>query len=156
MPIIEAVLEIGPYEELPSNTFPGFVERLTTWLPTLQKHGCSTGREGGFVSRLRSGTYLPHIAEHVTLALQEHMGFDVSFGRARTTDQPGVHKVVFAYREEEPARAAFDLSLKVVLAAMHDAPLDLEGELDKLCGVADEYRLGPSTAAIVDAARRRS
>ena len=39
MPIIEAILDIGSYEEWPSNTFPGFIERLTAWLPALHKHG---------------------------------------------------------------------------------------------------------------------
>ena len=103
MPVLEVALAIGPYEDRPSNSLPGFVDRLITWLPSLCKHGCSLGRPGGFVERLRTGTYLPHIVEHVTLALQEQMGFDVSFGRARGTGEPGVYRVLIAYREEEPA-----------------------------------------------------
>ena len=155
MPVLEVALAIGPYEDRPSNSLPGFVDRLITWLPSLCKHGCSLGRPGGFVERLRTGTYLPHIVEHVTLALQEQMGFDVSFGRARGTGEPGVYRVLIAYREEEPARAAFEVALRLVLAAMHDEPFELEDELERLCEVADDYRLGPSTAAIVEAARRR-
>lgn len=155
MPVLHAVMDIGHYDERPSNSFPGFVERLVEWLPTLHKHECSVGRPGGFIERLRRGTYLGHIVEHITLELQMRMGFDVAFGRARGTGEPGVYNVVIAYKEEEPALAAFETALRLVLAAMHDQPFDVAGELDRLQTLADEYRLGPSTAAIVNAARAR-
>jgi cyanophycin synthetase len=155
MPVLHIVLDIGPYEERPSNTFGGFVERLAAWLPGIQSHQCSVGRPGGFVERLKRGTYLGHIAEHVTLELQGIMGFDVSFGRARGTGERGVYDVLIAYKEEEPAKAAFETALRLVLAAMHDQPFDVAAETEALLEIAEEYRLGPSTAAIVAAARRR-
>jgi cyanophycin synthetase len=154
-PAMHVVLDIGPYEELPSSSFPGFTERITAWLPTLHQHECSVGRPGGFVERLRGGTYLGHIVEHVTLELQNLVGFDVGFGRARGTGEPGVYNVLIAYEEEEVVRAAFDIALRMVLAAMHDEPFDAEAEIESLRRVTDEYRLGPSTGAIVDAARAR-
>ena len=60
-PALHAVVDIGPYEELPSTSFPGFTERLTSWLPGLREHECGVGRPGGFVERLETGTYLGHI-----------------------------------------------------------------------------------------------
>lgn len=155
MPALQITLDIGPYEEQPSSNFPGFVERLTGWLPGLQKHECSVGRPGGFIERLRRGTYLAHICEHITLELQTMMQFNVSFGRARGTGERGVYRVIVEYKEEEPARAAFETALRLTLAAMHDEPFDIDAELDRLMALADRYRLGPSTAAIVNAARRR-
>jgi cyanophycin synthetase len=83
MPVVQAELDIGSYEERPSTAFPGFVERITAWLPGLHKHECGLGRPGGFVERLRRGTYLAHIVEHITLEFETLMGFDVAFGRAR-------------------------------------------------------------------------
>ncbi len=156
MPVLHAVMDIGPYEERPSNSFPGFVDRLVAWLPTLHKHECSVGRPGGFIERLRRGTYLGHIVEHITLELQMRMGFDVAYGRARGTGEPGVYNVIIQYKEEIPALDAFHTALRLVLAAMHDEPFDIAAELDRLAILADEYRLGPSTAAIVKAARARS
>jgi len=155
MPVLLAELDIGPYEERPSSDFPGFVERLVGWLPGLQAHTCSLDRPGGFIERLRRGTYLAHIIEHICIELQSMLGFDVSFGRARGTGEPGVYRVVVAFKEEEPARAAFETALRLTLAAMHDEPFDLPGELERLANLADEFRLGPSTAAIVGAARKR-
>ncbi|MCL4298905.1 MAG: cyanophycin synthetase [Anaerolineae bacterium] len=154
-PVLQITLDIGPYEERPSNSFSGFVERLTTWLPGLQRHECGVGRPGGFIERLERGTYLGHIVEHITLELQNLMGFNVSFGRARGTGERGVYNVVIAYEEEEPGRAAFETALRLTLAAMHDDPFDFEAELERLLVIADEYRLGPSTGAIVTAARAR-
>jgi len=155
MPVIQVVLDIGPYEERPSTTFPVFVDRITTWLPGLHKHECGLGHPGGFVERLRRGTYLAHIVEHITLELQTVMGFDVTFGRARSMSETGVYNVVFAYRQEQPARAAFETALRLTLAAMHDEPFDIQAELERLLLLADQYRLGPSTAAIIKAARER-
>jgi cyanophycin synthetase len=155
MPVLLAELDIGSYEERPSSDFPGLVERLTAWLPGLAAHTCSLGRPGGFIERLRRGTYLAHITEHVTLELQGMLGFDVSFGRARGTGEPGVYRVIVAFREEELGRAAFATALGLTLAAMHDEPFDITAELEQLTEVADQYRLGPSTAAIVNAARKR-
>ena len=89
MPVMQIALDVGPYEERASTAFPGCVERLLAWLPGLQQHECSLGRPGGFVERLRRGTYLPHICQHLTLELQTLMGFDVTFGRAWSTSERG-------------------------------------------------------------------
>ena len=154
-PVLRVELDIGPLETQPSSSFPGFVERLTAWLPGLHRHECSIGRPGGFVERLRRGTYLAHITEHVTIAIQNEMGFDVAYGRARGTGETGVYTVVIAYEEEEPAREAFRVALEMTLAALYDEPYDAPAALERLREMADDYRLGPSTRAIVDAARRR-
>ncbi|HEY0606414.1 MAG TPA: cyanophycin synthetase [Herpetosiphonaceae bacterium] len=156
MPVLQITLDIGPYEDRPSTAFPGCVERLTAWLPGLEKHECSVGRPGGFVERLRGGTYLAHICEHIALELQNLMGFNVAFGRARGAGERGVYTVVIAYKEEAPARAAFETALQLTLAALHDEPFDVQAELERLLALADEYRFGPSTAAIVAAAEARN
>ncbi len=155
MPVMQITLDVGPYEDRASTTFPGCVDRLLAWLPGLQLHECSLGRPGGFVERLRRGTYLAHICEHLTLELQTLMGFDVTFGRARSTSERGVYTIVVAYGEAEPARAAFETALRLALAAFHDEPFEIEAERERLLALADDYRLGPSTAAIVAAARAR-
>ena len=154
-PVLRVELDIGPFEERPSDTFPGFVERLTAWLPGLHRHECSVGKPGGFVERLRRGTWLAHITEHVTIELQNEMGFNVAYGRARGAGQRGVYNVVVAYEEEEPAREAFRTALAMTLAAMMDEAYDAPAALERLREMADDYRMGPSTRAIVDAARRR-
>ncbi len=155
MPVMVITLAIGSYDEEPSTNFPGFAERLSAWLPGLQEHRCSPGRPGGFIERLRRGTYLPHIAEHVALELQGIVGFPLKFGRTRGTGEPGVYRVVIAYKQPELARPSFETALELVLAAMHDTPFNVARRIRSLQEIADEYRLGPSTEAIAEAARAR-
>jgi len=155
--IIEAVVDIGDLEESPSNTVPGLYERLTTWLPSLVEHRCSPGVYGGFLMRLKEGTWPCHILEHVTLALQDLAGVPgYGFGRARETEQRGVYKVMVSGWEEKVTLAALYMGRDLVMAAIDDLPYDLEGELEKLRDLAQELCLGPSTASMVLAADERT
>jgi cyanophycin synthetase len=154
-PVLSAVIDVGAYADRGSDQFPGFVERLVAWLPGLDQHECSLARPGGFVERLRRGTFLPHVAEHVCLELQGLMGFTVTFGRARNAGARTLYHVLVEYSEEQPARAALEAALRMTLAAMHGDAFDVAGEIETLRDIADDYKLGPSTGAIVDEARRR-
>jgi cyanophycin synthetase len=60
-PVLEVWLDIGEFEERPSDEIPGFTERLVAAMPSLWRHRCSKGRPGGFFERLRRGTYMGHI-----------------------------------------------------------------------------------------------
>ena len=155
--IIEAVVDIGDLEDSPSNTVPGLYERLTTWLPSLVEHRCSPGVHGGFLMRLKEGTWPCHILEHVTLALQDLAGVPgYGFGRARETEERGVYKVMVSGWEEKVTLAALYMGRDLVMAAIDDLPYDLEGELDKLKDLAQDLCLGPSTASMVLAADERT
>ena len=83
------------------------------------------------------------------------MGVDVGFGRARETSQPGVYRVVFAYVEETLGRQCLATARELVLAAIHDRPFDVKGEVQKLRELAAIVLLGPSTRSIVEAAQLR-
>lgn len=155
-PVIEAWVDIGELEECPSNTLPGFNQRLTTWLPTLQAHRCSYGEPGGFVRRLEEGTWPAHILEHVTLELQNLAGLSGGFGRARSMTQRGHYKVVVRAWHEEVTRTALYAARDLVMAAIEDRPFDVAGAVKQLHEMADRLMLGPSTACIVDAAGDKS
>ena len=93
-PVLEAWVELGELEEYPSNKIPGFYERLSSWLPSLVEHRCNYGEHGGFLRRVKEGTWAGHILEHVTLELQNLAGLPGGFGKARETSEYGVYKVV--------------------------------------------------------------
>jgi cyanophycin synthetase len=112
-PVLSAIIDVGDYADKGSDQFPGFVERLVAWLPGLDQHECSLGHPGGFVERLRRGTFLPHVAEHVCLELQGLMGFVVTFGRARNAGARTLYHVLVEYSEEQPARAALKAALRM-------------------------------------------
>ena len=155
-PVIEAVIDIGELEDFPSNTLPGFYDRLTAWLPGLIEHRCSVGRRGGFLMRLRDGTWPGHIMEHVALELQTRAGsVKTGFGKARMTGEHGVYKVVIRSHDEAIGRLALESARDLVMAAINNRPFDAGAVIARLTDMVDRRCLGPSTACIVDAAGER-
>jgi len=154
-PVIEAWVDIGELENHPSNTIPGFYERLTALLPGLIEHECSPGVRGGFLQRLQEGTWAAHILEHVCLELQNMAGMRTGFGKARSTSQTGVYKIAFRTRHEDVGRAALEAGRELLLAAIQDTPFDMAKTVETLTDMVDDLCLGPSTAHIVDAATAR-
>lgn len=155
-PVLEAWVDLGPLKDSSSKDFPGFNDRLMAWLPSMIEHRCSVGERGGFFQRLRWGTYLAHTLEHTTLELETLAGTPVGYGRARETSTEGVYKVAIRYQEESLGRACLETARELLLAAVFDLPFDISSELKRLRELADRVCLGPSTAAIVDAARLRN
>ncbi|MDK9724531.1 MAG: cyanophycin synthetase [Sterolibacteriaceae bacterium MAG5] len=154
-PVLEARVDIGDLEDCPSNTIPGFYERLSSWLPSLIEHRCSYEERGGFLRRVQEGTWPAHILEHVTLELQNLAGLPGGFGKARETSRRGVYKVVVRAWHEEVTRAALYAARDLVMAAIEDRPFDVADAVETLKDMVDSKCLGPSTASIVDAADDR-
>jgi cyanophycin synthetase len=154
-PVLEAWLDIGELEDYPSNLLPGFTERLSTWLPGLVEHHCGLGYRGGFLERLRDGTWAGHILEHIVLEVQNLAGMKTGFGKTRSTGEHAIYKMAFRTRDETVGRAALDVAHRLLMAAINDEPFDLDGEVARLTDMVDRHCLGPSTAHIVDAATDR-
>ncbi|HEY8906045.1 MAG TPA: cyanophycin synthetase [Rhodoferax sp.] len=154
-PVIEAWVDIGDLEDYPSNTLPGFYERLTSMLPGLVVHRCGIGEPGGFLERLREGTWVGHILEHVVLELQNLAGMRTGFGKTRQTSVRGVYKMAFRTRQEEVGRAALAVGCDVLHSAIHDTAFDLAAAVSRLRELVDALCMGPSTAHIVEAATER-
>jgi cyanophycin synthetase len=154
-PVIAADVRLGRLESVRSDALPGFTDRLLTAIPTLASHPCSRGRAGGFVERLREGTQLPHIIEHVALELQALAGSDVQFGRVVSSGDPGVHWIIVAYEEEQLGLSAMRRAVDVVRTCLTEPVADMPDIVDGLCRLREDVRLGPSTWSIVKEARRR-
>lgn len=155
-PVLEAWVDLGPLKDSSSKDFPGFNDRLMAWLPSMIEHRCSVGERGGFFQRLRWGTYLAHTLEHTTLELETLAGTTVGYGRARETSVEGVYKVAIRYQEESLGRACLETARDLLMAAVFDLPFDINSQLKQLKELADRACLGPSTAAIVEAAKVRN
>jgi hypothetical protein len=117
-PVIRMDLSVGSYDDISSADVDGFTESLLAVMPGLIEHRCSLGTRGGFVTRLRRGTYSPHIIEHVALELQTMIGHDVGYGRTRGGDVPGEYTMVFEHRHEQVGLRAAALALEIVQRAL--------------------------------------
>jgi cyanophycin synthetase len=164
--VIRMTLDLGPLEQHPSATIPGFVDGLLARVPTLDQHGCSYGEPGGFLRRLREegGTWMGHVMEHVAIELQNLAGARVSFGKTRGTGEPGRYHMVYEYEDPWVGERAGQLALRLLHTLV---PVDLRGdappdpefdfglELERLIRGAERRAFGPSTASLVRGAEAR-
>ena len=164
--VIRLTLDLGPLEEHPSATIPGFVDALVAAIPTLSEHGCSYGEPGGFLRRLREdeGTWMGHFLEHVAIEIQNLCGTPVTFGKTRSFGVEGQYHVVYAYEEAWVGEEAGKLALRLlhhlipehlIGDAERDPEFDFVEELEDLIRAAQRRALGPSTSSLVRAAQAR-
>jgi cyanophycin synthetase len=131
-PVIEALVDLQEFKDTSSDAIPGFNDRVMQWLPTMIEHRCGVGVRGGFFQRLKSGTWLGHILEHVVLEIQSLAYKDAGYGKARETSEEGVYRVAFRYRDEDIGLACLETAFALCMAAAYDEPFDIEAELAKL------------------------
>ena len=151
-------LDLETLAEMPSNEIPGFYEGLVEALPSLEGHYCSPGCRGGFLMRVKEGTMMGHIVEHVALELQELAGMHVGFGRTRETATPGIFQVVIEYLNEEAGRYAGRAAVRLCQSIVDRGrypKAELEQDILDLKDLWRESSLGPSTEAIVKEAEKR-
>ncbi|HZH90847.1 MAG TPA: cyanophycin synthetase [Pyrinomonadaceae bacterium] len=154
-PVLVMTLYLEDLAETESCDVPGFNGRLLALLPGLAEHHCSKGRPGGFVERLETGTYFGHIVEHVALELSGAAGVPVYYGKTLYADEPGCYNVVVAYKAERGMRYLLETAVELVGALVRNVPYPLEEKIQEARRIIARTELGPSTRAIVDAARRR-
>ena len=111
-PVTRMDLAVGAYDDISSAEVPGVADALARTMPGLIEHRCSIGERGGFLTRLRRGTYAPHIIEHIALELQNMIGHDVGYGRTRGGDVPGEYTIVFEHMHEAVGLRAAALALE--------------------------------------------
>ncbi|ABX03265.1 MAG TPA: cyanophycin synthetase [Herpetosiphon sp.] len=165
-PAINMTVDLEELEAYPTHLLGDFVDRLLALVPSLDDHHCSLGRPGGFVERLRDGTWLGHVMEHLSLELQCLAGTYVTQGKTRGTGQDGQYFVIFQYGQEDVGIEAANLALRLIqfllpehlpsaMPAAERATFDLVREKEDLARMAVRLAFGPSTASLVKAAEER-
>lgn len=153
--LIVMVLDLEELEQRPTHKIDGFLDRIKTMFPTMLSHRCSEGVEGGFFMRVKDGTWMGHVVEHIALEIQTLADMDVGFGRTRGYGEEGVYNVVFAYIEEKVGRFAAQSAVDIAQALIDGKEYDLEFDIQRMREIRQSERLGPSTGSIVEEAVSR-
>lgn len=153
--LIVMKLDLEELEEQPTNKIAGFSERLEKLMPSMASHRCSKDHEGGFFERVKDGTWMGHVIEHIALEIQTLAGMDCGFGRTRGTGAHGVYNVVFSYMEEKVGVYAAKASVKIAEALIAGTDYDLNTDIKAMREMRERERFGPSTGSIVDEAIAR-
>ncbi len=154
-PVIIMRLDLEDLTGKETKDIPGFNERLLALLPGLTDHRCSRRRAGGFVERLREGTFFSHTVEHVALELSELAGMPAYFGKAIATEKRGIFDIVTEFDSEQGMHSLLHLACSVIDSLVAGKEISLEDPIRQAQAVAAANEMGPSTRALVDAAERR-
>ena len=153
--LIQMKLDLEEKEKMPTNSIPGFRERLEAMIPSLIEHRCSVGTPGGFFERVEEGTWMGHVIEHIALEIQTLAGMDTGFGRTRGTGKDGEYYVCFSYMEEDAGIYAAKAAVRIAHALIFEEEYDMDEDIQRLREIREDTRLGPSTGCIVDEAAKR-
>ena len=146
-------VDLCGYCEIPSKDIPNFNERLVEILPELKLHRCGIDEEGGFVIRLKEGTYLAHICEHIIIAIQNKLGIEVAYGKAREI-KDDLYYIIFQYEYKKVGIETARLAVDLINSLIKGENIDFEKRMDLLEEILSREVIGPSTGAIKEAAER--
>lgn len=155
-PTMKMIVDIGKYGEIPTKDIRGFNKRLLDAFPGLKTNTCGLGYVGGFLDRLKEGTYLAHVLEHVILDLQNSLGYDVKYGKTRILEEPSTYYLVYEYENEVTGLECSKAAVFILNCFLNGENIYIEEFLDYLKKVSIDAQLGPSTAAIVEEAKKRN
>ncbi|REL32899.1 cyanophycin synthetase [Rhodohalobacter sp. SW132] len=153
--LIVLELDIGDLEYLPTNEIDGFYERITALLPGLYDHHCSEGEPGGFFARVKEGTWIGHVIEHIAIELQVMADIDTSFGQTRGTGVKGHYFVVFDCADEESGRLTAEIAVLIAQNLVDGTETDLDQHIEEIKMKNRENSPGPSTSSILKEALSR-
>lgn len=151
-PVVLLKLDLGKYDEVFSNEIPGLLAGLTTNLPTLNDHFCSVGKTGGFLQRVKEGTLLGHITEHVAIELLTLAGMNVSFGKTRMTEKSGVYNVVFRYFEKNSGLLAGKGAVNFINAVLQKQEFNVK----EIVGIISNCRKAAKLPVVIETIKKES
>lgn len=154
-PVIKFTLDLEELAETTTQEMPRFVNDLIGAIPTLQDHYCSRGKPGGFIERLREGTYFGHVIEHIALELQHLAGMDVVYGKTVRAEVPGISHIITEFESKEGGIQALRSAVDIVGQLVTGRPVDVDGEIARIRKCTATTSLGPSTGAIAREALKR-
>jgi cyanophycin synthetase len=154
--LIQMTLDLEKLEYRPTDTIAGFYERLQQLIPSLYEHRCSEGVPGGFFTRVKKGTWMGHVVEHIALEIQNLAGIKVGFGKTRGTGKTGVYHVVFEYGEENEGRYAASAAVQIAMSLIKGEEHDLKKDIDEIKRLWMAQKPGPSTGSIMQEAKNRN
>lgn len=142
VPALEALVELGEFDRPLGESEHGGRESLASRFP---RTFAEVGAESDPARLLAL----------LALELQNRAGVAGGFAASLATPEAGVRRIVLTFEEEALGRACLETARQVCVALLQGRPFVLDDEFQRLDALAQDVRLGPSTAAIVQAAQAR-
>lgn len=147
-------VDLEGYSDIPTKDIDMFNEKLLKMVPELYKHRCGIDEEHGFAKRLKEGTYLAHVCEHVIIAIQNMLGIDLAYGKAREVS--GEHYyIIFQYQYKVLALNISYFAVDIVNSLIKKYKIDFDKRYGELLKILAKEQMGASTKEILKAAKKR-
>ena len=125
-PVIRMLVDLEHLADKTTVDFEDFNEMLLKLLPGLEEHHCGLGKRGGFLEKLRTGTYFGHVFEHITLELQVLVGYEVFFGKTRLKESPSLYNIIFEYGNENVGIECAKQSIHIIKSILKRETIDMD------------------------------
>lgn len=153
-PVVLMQVKLGELADTPTKDIGNLNDKLIDLFPGIKEHKCSTGYVGGFVDRLREGTYLAHVMEHLCLEIQGILGYDIKYGKTRQV-KDDIYNIIFSCGNPTIGKACANFILNAMNDLTEGKNVDIDNELEKIRKIYARYDLGVSTGAIIAEAKKR-
>lgn len=153
-PVLEVVLDLAELTGKETSEYPEFIDELIRLLPGLREHVCGLGKPGGFLIKLRQGTYFGHVVEHIAIELLNLIGYKSSYGKTRGLKPGGLYKLVIQCHWPCTGLEAVRRACALVTSLMAKESIE-RISTESLERLLWKEKPGPSTQAIIDSARSR-
>lgn len=147
-------IDLEGYCEIPSKEIEDFNFNLVNMIPELRTHRCGIDEDEGFVKRLKEGTYLAHICEHIIIAIQNKIGIEISYGKSREI-KDDLYYIIFEYIYAKTASETAKLAVDIINALINKQTINYDGRIALLEEFLSEECIGPTTEAICNAAKEK-
>ena len=154
-PVVKMVVDLGDYYDTPTKSIEGLNDALIKILPGLKRHNCSKGYEGGFLERLREGTYLAHVIEHLSIEIQNLLGYDIAYGKAIREGKANIYSVICGYINELAGTESGRIAVDLLNSLIERQDYDLQKEIKALKAKCVQTDIGVSTSMIKAEAEKR-
>lgn len=151
---IKINVDLEGYRDIQTKEIKNFNERLIEMIPQLKEHRCGIDEDGGFVKRIKEGTYLAHVCEHIIIGLQNTLGMDVSYGKAREISGDKYY-IIYEYMYENLAIKIGKIAVALINSLINGTTFNLENDLKLFKSMLIEEEIGPSTLSIITEAKKR-
>jgi cyanophycin synthetase len=147
-------IELKKEHNIPSKYIKDFNENLIRILPQLKEHRCGIDEEEGFLNRLKEGTYLPHICEHIIIAIQNIIDLNVSYGKSREIFD-NKYYIIYEYEYEKTGIKAGKIAINLINSIIQKRNFNLNLKIKQLINILNNEKIGPSTLSILKEAKNR-
>lgn len=121
----------------------------------VDRQACPRRSRATFRDCLRELADVPHVIEHIALALQSLAGANVSYGYSKRSGEPDTWRLALEYEEELPGLESLLFAVEIMRGCFACQSFDLQRVVERIRHSLASARPDSAASAVISEARRR-